>query len=61
MSTTNSIVFWILVFVSAILIFFLKSLIKPKEKRNLSKIFIIIFALMLFAGMIIFLVKRYCK
>ena len=39
MSTTNSIVFWILVFVSAILIFFLKSLIKPKEKRNLSKIF----------------------
>lgn len=48
MSTTNSIVFWILVLVSAILIFFLKSLIKPKEKRNLSKIFIIIFDLMLF-------------
>ena len=48
MSTTDSIVFLILVFVSAILIFFLKRLIKPKEKKNLSKIFIIIFALMLF-------------
>ena len=48
MSTTDSIVFWILVFVSAILIFFLKRLIKPKEKKNLSKIFIILFALMLF-------------
>ena len=48
MSTSDTIVFWILVFVSAILIFFLKRLIKPKEKKNLSKIFIIIFALMLF-------------
>ena len=48
MSTTDSIVFWILVFVSAILIFFLKRLIKTKEKKNLSKIFIILFALMLF-------------
>lgn len=48
MSTSDTIVFLILVFVSAILIFFLKRLIKPKEKKNLSKIFIIIFALMLF-------------
>lgn len=48
MSTSDIIVFLILVFVSAILIFFLKRLIKPKEKKNLSKIFIIIFALMLF-------------
>ena len=48
MSTSYTIVFLILVFVSAILIFFLKRLIKPKEKKNLSKIFIIIFALMLF-------------
>ena len=48
MSTSDTIVFLILVFVSAILIFFLKRLINPKEKKNLSKIFIIIFALMLF-------------
>ena len=48
MSTSDTIVFLILVFVSAILIFFLKRLIKSKEKKNLSKIFIIIFALMLF-------------
>ena len=48
MSTSDTIVFLILVFVSAILIFFLKRLIKTKEKKNLSKIFIIIFALMLF-------------
>ena len=48
MSTSDTIVFLILVFVSAILIFLLKRLIKPKEKKNLSKIFIIIFALMLF-------------
>lgn len=48
MSTSDTIVFLILVFVSAILIFFLKRIIKPKEKKNLSKIFIIIFALMLF-------------
>ena len=48
MSTSDTILFLILVFVSAILIFFLKRLIKPKEKKNLSKIFIIIFALMLF-------------
>lgn len=48
MSTSDTIVFLTLVFVSAILIFFLKRLIKPKEKKNLSKIFIIIFALLLF-------------
>lgn len=48
MSTTDSIVFWILVFVSAILVIFLKKLIKPKEKKDLSKIFILIFGLILF-------------
>ena len=48
MSTTDLMAFWILIFVSAILIFFLKKLIQPKNKRNLSKIFIVIFALILF-------------
>ena len=48
MSTTDSLVLWILVFVSAILVIFLKTLIKPKEKKDLSKIFILIFGLMLF-------------
>ena len=55
MSTTDSIVFWILVFVSAILILFLTQLVKPKKKKDLSKIFIVIFALILFwvIGMIL--------
>ena len=48
MSNTDMIVLWILVFVSAILMFFLKNLIKPKQKKDLPKIFIVIFALILF-------------
>lgn len=48
MSTTDTIVFWILILVSAILMVFFRKLIKPKEKKTLSKIFIVIFALILF-------------
>ena len=48
MSNTDMIVLWILVFVSAILIVFLKGLIKSKGKKDLPRIFIVIFALILF-------------
>lgn len=48
MSTTDLVVLGILAFVSIILIMFFKALIKPKEKKDLSKIFIVIFALILF-------------
>ena len=47
MATTESLVLGILILVSAILVILLKTLIKPKEKKDLSKIFITIFALML--------------
>lgn len=48
MSKPETIIFWILIFVSAILIVYLKKLVKPKEKKDLSKIFIVIFTLILF-------------
>ena len=55
MLTTETTVLGILVLVSVILGVLLKKLIKPKEKKDLSKIFIVIFALMLFwlIGMIL--------
>jgi len=55
MPTTETLVLGILVLVSVILGVLLKKLIKPKEKKDLSKIFIVIFALMLFwlVGMIL--------
>ena len=48
MSTTDSIVLWILIFVSGVLIVFLKSLLSQNKKNPLSKIFIVLFGLMLF-------------
>ena len=47
MATSESLVLGVLVLVSAILVILLKTLIKPKDKKDLSKIFITIFALML--------------
>ena len=49
MSKTDSIVIWILIFVSAVLILLLKNLLSQNNKKKpLSKIFIILFGLMLF-------------
>ena len=48
MSTTDSIVLWILVFVSGVLILLLKNLLTQNNKKPLTKIFIILFGLMLF-------------
>lgn len=48
MSTTDSIVLWILVFVSGVLILLLKNLLTQNNKKPLTKIFIVLFGLMLF-------------
>ena len=48
MSTTDSIVLWILVFVSGVLILLLKNLLTKNNKKPLTKIFIVLFGLMLF-------------
>lgn len=48
MSTTDSIVLWILVFVSGVLILLLKNLLTQNNKKPLIKIFIVLFGLMLF-------------
>ena len=43
MSTTDSIVLWILVFVSGVLILLLKNLLTQNNKKPLTKIFIVLF------------------
>lgn len=48
MSTTDSIVLWIFVFVSGVLILILKNLLTQNNKKPLTKIFIVLFGLMLF-------------
>ena len=48
MSTTDSIVLWILIFVSGILLLLLKNLLTQNNKKPLTKIFIVLFGLMLF-------------
>lgn len=48
MSTTDSIVLWILIFVSGILLLLLKNLLTQNNKKTLTKIFIVLFGLMLF-------------
>lgn len=48
MSFSDSIVLWILIFVSTVLIVLLKNLLSQNKKKPLSKIFILLFGLMLF-------------
>ena len=48
MTTTDVSALWILIFVSTILMILLKKLLENKEKKDLIKTFIVIFALILF-------------
>ena len=48
MLITNSMVLWILIFVSGVLILLMKNLLTQNNKKPLTKIFIVLFGLMLF-------------